>query len=283
MVRRIFILDFMYLWNRVYAIKGLDTGKHVHKTLHALDNSDYYSDKFVVLDGLNSTCARRKILPEYKAGRSDKSKVYDLMNKFLYNSSEDFESVHIIRNNNYEADDVITGIVQRFPGDNKYVYTGDTDLFQLMRFYKTYVGDKFSTKGSLILEPTSTKEALARYKKRYGVEMRSLSYITKCKAFKGDLGDGVPIACPGMRAKTLSALFKNCWNNDEPLSSSVLLSMAQYLSKNGTKKEFINFYEHRNDIIRNYKLTQLGYTKPDVWSALEELDETGEWNGFQII
>ena len=49
------------------------------------------------------------------------------------------------------------------------------------------------------------------------------------------------------------------------------------------KKEQENFYSHRQDIIRNYKLTQLGYLDFNVTKDLQILNELGEWDGFQLI
>ena len=60
-------------------------------------------------------------------------------------------------------------------------------------------------------------------------------------------------------------------------------SMHEYLKEHGTKKEQDNFYEHRKAIIRNYKLTQLGYIDFNVLKDLKVLNDVGEWDGFQLI
>ena len=49
MSKRTLIVDFMYLWNRVYAIRGNETPKLVRATLKSMENSMYYDDKYIVL------------------------------------------------------------------------------------------------------------------------------------------------------------------------------------------------------------------------------------------
>lgn len=278
-MKKLLIVDFMYLWNRMYAIKGVLTGEHVGRLFKALNDSDYYDGKFIILDGTQSTKYRRKIYPEYKTNRSDKSKVYDGMQDFLTKNYSTFKKCKVMENDSYEADDVITMLVKAHETTaDKYIYSGDTDLYQLLRFPHTYIGTKYS--GPMVLDPISMEEALTRYEKKYNMPIPHPSYITKCKMFKGDPGDNVPIACPGLRSSTISKLIENCWREDAPLTSTILLNMAKYLKKNCTEKEFNNFYNNREALIRNYKLTQLGYTDQMVTEGLKVLNyEDGkiEW------
>ena len=282
MSKRTLIVDFMYLWNRVYAIRGNETPKLVLATLKSMENSMYYDDKYIVLDGTNSVSLRRKVYPEYKASRGDKSDIYKLLNQFLQDISKDFKELKIIRNNNFEADDVITYLVKN-SDSIVHIYSGDTDLFQLMRFPCTHVGTDYKRVGTFILTPIHEEEAKERYFKRYGINVKNMSYITKCKAFKGDTSDNIPIACPGMKAKTIEAMLNECWSEDTPLTSDIMRNMHSFLKEHGTAKEQSNFYEHRKDIIRNYKLTQLGYIDFNVAKDLKRLNKIGEWDGFQLI
>ena len=282
MSKRTLIVDFMYLWNRVYSIRGNETPKLVKATLKSIENSGYYDDKYIVLDGDHSTSLRRRVYPDYKMGRGDKSERYKLLSQFLQDISEDFEELKIIKNDNFEADDVITYLVKN-SDSIVHIYSGDTDLFQLMRFPRTHVGTDYKRIGTFILTPIHEEEAKERYFKRYGINVRNMSYITKCKAFKGDTSDNIPIACPGMKAKTIEALLNECWSEDTPLTPEIMKNMNKYLKEHGTKKEQENFYSHRQDIIRNYKLTQLGYLDFNVTKDLQILNELGEWDGFQLI
>ena len=206
MSKRTLIVDFMYLWNRVYAIRGNETPKLVRATLKSMENSMYYDDKYIVLDGTNSVSLRRRVYPEYKASRGDKSDIYKLLNQFLQDISEDFKELKIIRNDNFEADDVITYLVKN-SDSIVHIYSGDTDLFQLMRFPCTHVGTDYKRVGTFILTPIHEEEAKERYFKRYGINVKNMSYITKCKAFKGDTSDNIP-GVPGIGEKTALTLIQ---------------------------------------------------------------------------
>lgn len=272
--QKILLIDFMYLWNRIYAIKGELTAPHIYASLKHVDESDYYKRKIAILDGEYSSDFRRQIYSEYKTNRSDKSESYESLENFLSKNAVNFKTIHFVRNDSYEADDVITAFVKKYSCD-KYIYSGDTDLYQLLRFDNTYVGTNYSR--GMIIEPVSKGEALRRYNKKYNVNIKDYSYITKVKTFKGDSGDNIPIACPGMKTKTLDILFEKFWAGDEPLSSSIMLNMANYLKEHGTQREFDNFFDNRKAIIRNYKLIQLGYGEPNVFDGLVTLQESGSW------
>lgn len=271
---KVLLIDFMYLWNRIYAIKGSMAGPHIYASLKHVDESGYYDRKIAVLDGVKSSAIRRAIYPEYKQNRNDKTDSYKMLNNFLKSNAVNFKTIRFVKNDMYEADDVITAFVKKYTVD-KYIYSGDTDLYQLLRFDKTYIGTNYSR--GMIIIPVSKSEVLSRYKKRYSIDVKDYSYITKVKTFKGDTGDNIPIACPGMKTKTLDYLLQNFWGNDEPLNSSILFNMAKYLKENGTETEFENFYNNRKAIIRNYKLTQLGYDNKDVLTDLLALQESGDW------
>lgn len=274
MVSRVLIVDFMYLWNRVYAIKGRDTVAHIYNSFKYVDDSDYYDEKLIVLDGLHSTNGRRKIHADYKTNRGDKSKLYQLMNVFLDAAATSYKTLEFLKNDEYEADDLITALVKNYEDADKYIYSGDTDLYQLLRFPRTYIGTKY-TKG-MIIKPIKTEDANNCYKKRYKLDVENPSYIIKCKTFKGDTSDNIPIACPGMKSKTINYLISEFWSNDEPLNSTILFNMAKYLKSTNTK-EFNNFYENRASLIRNYKLCQLGYSESSVLENTKQLREDGTW------
>lgn len=274
MRNKILIVDFMYLWNRIYAIKGAGTGAHVYMTLKNADESDYYFKKIVVLDGINSTDSRRKILPDYKGTRSNKSEIYAAMSAFLKNNAANLSTFRFVKNDKYEADDIITRLVKSYLSVDKYIYSGDTDLYQLLRFENTYIGTNYSR--GMIIKPIENKEATQRYAKKYNLKVEDVSYIVKCKTFKGDTSDNIPIACPGMRSATINTLIEKFWGEDEPLNSQILLNMAEYLRDNCKESEFNNFFENRKAIIRNYKLVQLGY-EPTEPIELLTLQESGEW------
>ena len=275
-LRKILIVDFMYLWNRVYAIKGQLTGAHIYDTLKAVDTSDYYYKKFIILDGENSTARRRMIYPDYKVNRGDKTSVYAAMDSFLKTNAVKLKTLKFIKNSNCEADDLITNFVKRYIEDEVYIYSGDTDLYQLLRFKNTNIGSKYSR--GMIIEPITESVAKECYAKRYGLNVKDISYITKCKTFKGDTSDNIPIACPGMRTKTIDSLIENYWSGDEPLTARILYNMAVYLKNNGTKKEFDLFFNNRQALINNYKLTQLGYTNNNnLFICSKVLTGDGEW------
>ena len=259
--RKVLLIDFMYLWNRLYSVRGDKTADCVDDILRELMDDEYYWRKYVILDGKNSVDTRREIYPAYKKNRTNKSKCYEALYEYVDENVGTLKGLHFMSNDTLEADDVITEKVQEYSygGDkfSKYIYSGDTDLHQLLRFPNTYISDKFTRPFRII--PIDEENALERYSKKYNIEMKDPSYITKCKMFKGDSGDNIPVACPGLKSTTISTLIENCWSNDEPLTSKILYDMAKYLKLHGTAKEFEKFYNNRHLLARNYKLTQLGY------------------------
>ena len=258
----------------MYAIKGRDTVVHIANSFKYVNDSSYYDEKLIILDGLSSTASRRKIHADYKTNRGDKSKLYQLMNVFLDAAATDYNNLVFLKNDNYEADDLITALVKHYKDSDKYIYSGDTDLYQLLRFPRTYIGTKYS-KG-MVIDPIKIEDANNCYRKRYKLDVEDPSYIIKCKTFKGDTSDNIPIACPGMKSKTINTLISEFWSEDEPLNPSILLSMAKYLQSTNTK-EFDNFYKNRASLIRNYKLCQLGYSETSVLDDVKQLQEDGTW------
>lgn len=273
--KKILIVDFMYYWNRCYSVKGATTPEHVYKSLKHVDESDYYFYKAIVLDGLESTKYRRTMYPEYKTNRDDKSSNYDHMELFLEKYAYQLESLRFIKNDAFEADDIIAALVKRYDKCEKYIYSGDTDLYQLLRFKNTYIGTDF--KRGMIITPIDFEEAMRRYSKKYNLDIRDASYIVKCKTFKGDSSDNIPVACPTMRSVVIDQLIREYWSEDVPLTPEILLNMANHLKKNGSRKDFENFFDNRKAIIRNYKLTQLGYNDMKILEKLQVLQEGGQW------
>lgn len=115
----------------------------IEELLHYIDKFDV-NKCVIALDDL--ACWRKKIYPEYKGNRKksrDKSKIdfkvfFPIMNSFLEEIKNTFESFYFIKVDTCEADDVIAVLTKERWDDYKIVcLSNDSDLNQLIK-YKNY-------------------------------------------------------------------------------------------------------------------------------------------------
>ena len=109
MEERILLVDFMYLWNRIYYAIGQNQGgdyyEHMKGIMQKISMNSKYVKKYIVLDGINGTQRQKELLPEYKEGRAPKSEVYAKINQFIKECTKLYGNLNFVRANNREADE----------------------------------------------------------------------------------------------------------------------------------------------------------------------------------
>ena len=260
-MKRLLLVDFMYLWNKLYFIskknEEVDIKEYILNLLKLIKEDEFYNSVVFVLDSATSTNRRRKLLPQYKRNRSSKEKVYAGITDTINEAKRLYPEYRFITSEYDEADDIIASIVQTTKHCFINIYTGDRDLYQLLPLDYVNISDKFG--GGMVLSLTSRDEYIKSMINKYGNKVEITFDITdtlKWKTFKGDPSDNIPVAVPRLPNSIINTLIGRYWNGSAPLSSKILFNMAKYLRKL-EPNQFQKFHEHRKDIIRNYKLVQL--------------------------
>lgn len=264
MKKQMLIIDFMNVWSRYYYIFGDDTPSIFRtKFMEKLIDSKY-DDIFVILEGSNSLDWAKKYYSDYKANRvsSKDSKPLSSALSILKDYAKEFSPrVKFFRNNNCEADHVISALVAKYQSNrNIYVLSNDKDLLQLMVYPSVTVGIKFT--GNVdIISPTKTESL-----KRFNIpSLDSFNNIIKYRIFKGDRSDNIPPAIPRMQTAMITKLINACWSDQVELSEEILDSMESMLTGSNIGERF---RIGREALMRNWNLMQLTYLQPS--SILKE-------------
>jgi 5'-3' exonuclease len=117
---------------------------------------------------------------------------------------EDFEdmmakrtSVICLQANNLEADDLIAGVVEMFPEDEVVIVSADKDLIQLLR------GSNVK-----LIDPATGKDRRTLLNDEYNGDV---DYFMFEKCIRGDTGDNVQSAFPGVRKTRIKKAYKDAF------------------------------------------------------------------------
>ena len=255
---KILIIDFMYLWNRIYyATQNQETNyyEHMLSIIEKVHRNTVYIKKYIVLDGENSICRQKELLPEYKEGRAPKKEVYARINQFVKECAEKYADLQFVRANGYEADEVIACFSYIFSQKGKQVliYSGDKDLLQLLVYPNVYVGIKYTR--LFELQPFTDEEIQKKMDIISNKTLSKVGDILKFRIFRGDTSDSIPAAIPRFPSKTILNIIENTWAGVTPLSARVVNNMEEFLQ--GKDKE--KFRENIPNLYRNWELMQLQF------------------------
>lgn len=253
------IVDFMYLWNKLYYVCGDNVTDKVLEIIDKIAEENHYSKVAFVLDSATSTHKRKALLEQYKGNRGDKTKVYEAVQSCIQQAKEKYPKFCFLTSTDYEADDIIVSLCQLSRHCNISVYSGDNDLYQLLPLDYVSISDKYT--GGMRLKPVNRDDIIKKYMKKYGIVEFNITDVVKWKTFKGDSSDNIPVAVPRLPNYLIQALITEYWDGTAPLTSSILYKMSLYLWK-CDKKWWAKFHENRDNIIRNYKLVQLTHKDP---------------------
>lgn len=255
---KVLLVDFMYLWNRIYfALKqdpNADFLKHMDGIVKRIEDNTEYKSKYLVLDGPNGTHRQKELLPEYKEGRGDKKEVYEPLNPFIKRCVKQYKSVKFVRAYNNEADEVIASLVKGFYKKHDiYLYSGDKDLLQLLVYPNVHIGMKYH--GLFNLEPFTDDELNKKMNTISNGAVTNVEDIVKFRTFRGDASDKIPAAIPRFPSKTIMELIDHTWKGVTPLNDEILDNMCSYLPE----KQRVKIEENRENILRNWELMQLQF------------------------
>lgn len=251
-MERLLLVDFMFLWNRIFYVSSGDYYERVMKVIEKLHNSNYYSKKIIVLDGKNGTSKHKALLEDYKAGRSDKTEVYSKIDLFIKEASDKYPSVMFVRGDDYEADEVITNFIPLYNRKYEvYIYSGDKDLIQLLRYNNVFIGDRYHR--GIELVPWTREEALGKFEKATGGRLDNFVDLVKFRAFRGDASDNIPAAIPRITSAKIFELIENCWK-DSTLTPSTTSNIMNYVKGTSLEDKMVQGIK---DLERNWKLMYL--------------------------
>lgn len=259
MEERILLVDFMYLWNRIYFAIGQngdgDYYKHMQGIVEKINNNPNYAKKYIILDGINGTQRQKELLPEYKEGRIGKEEVYSKINQFIKERTSTCVNVTFLRANNHEADEVISTFAKLYSkkGKQVYIYSGDKDLLQLLVFPNVHVGMKYT--GLFELKPFTSEEIQKKMDTISNGTIDKVGDIVKFRVFRGDASDKIPAAIPRFPSKVIKELIDNVWTGVKPLNRDIIGDMEEYLPEKYSNQ----ITNYKEDIIRNWELMNLQF------------------------
>lgn len=260
---KILLIDFMYLWNRIYYAIGKNQGgdyyKHMLGVMEKINLNPNYAKKYIVLDGINGTSRQKKLLSSYKEGRAEKTEVYAKVNQFVKECTTNYVNLNFIRANNYEADELIASLAIKFSKKNKQalIYSGDKDLLQLLVYPNIQVGMNYS--GNFELRPFTPEELKKKMDTISNGVLTEVGDILKFRIFRGDSSDKIPAAIPRFPSKVIKELIDNVWVGVKPLDENIFADMVLYLHENNKEKYSKQLVEFFDDLTRNWELMQLQF------------------------
>lgn len=253
----VLLVDFMYLWNRVYYAQhasGGDYFRYVLDFMESLDRTEDWDKKYIILDGRTCSARHKALLPSYKHGRDSKTQVYSRVNELISRVTCKCSTLSFQRADNYEADEVIASWVRFLKDDYLHIYSGDKDLIQLTYYPNVAIGDGYTRLGdSLLFIPYTPKEMTSKVAKLSNGYFTDYKSILKFRVFRGDSSDKIPSAIPRLRAKDICTIIDK-WNIKQPLSESVLDGIADEIEDEMLRDKVM---EAKSNILRNYQLMNL--------------------------
>ena len=259
----VLLVDFMYLWNRIYYAIGQNQGgdyyAHMLGIMEKININSDYNKKYIVLDGINGTQRQKELLSSYKEGRAPKAEVYAKINQFVRECTTNYVNLNFVRANNHEADEVIASLAIKFSKKNKkvFIYSGDKDLLQLLVYPNISVGMKYT--GNFQLQPFSEDELKKKMDTISNGVLTEVGDILKFRVFRGDASDKIPPAIPRFPSKIIKELIDNVWKGVTSFNDDIFADMVLYLYNNNKEKYSKQLVESFDDVSRNWELMQLQF------------------------
>ncbi len=273
----VLIIDGLNTFIRVFsAVPALnDDGMHVGGVIGFLKSVGANIRQFqatrcvVVFDGTGGSQRRRKLYPDYKSNRKNKTKMNryeefaDLVDEQKSMKQQfsrlieyfDVLPLTVISIDNIEADDVIAYIAKQYydKHDNKMtIVSSDRDFLQL-------VNDRIRV-WSPVKKKLYTPEKL---NEEFGILPEN--YLLY-RMMSGDASDNIP-GINGVGLKTLISRFPNI--NQKSMNFDDIISEAKTNVESGSKIKIFNEIITNRDLLeRNYKLMQLSEVDISATSTL---------------
>lgn len=165
-----------------------------HRVAMAFDRSSwrktYTADKELCISGKpykgtrrqNMTPAEKEMFAKFTRHLND---FEDMMKKYT--------SVVCLAGDGLEADDLIAGVVDMFPDDEIIIVSADKDLIQLLRHERVS-----------LIDPATGKDRRVLLDEEYSGDV---NYFIFEKCIRGDIGDNVQSAFPGVRKTRIKKAY----------------------------------------------------------------------------
>ena len=219
---------------------------------------------FICEDG---HCAfRRELNENYKANRNSKSFIKDT--EIIENLVNDLPNTYCVKNENYEADDLLYTLASLAWINKKevYIHTADKDLYQALG-ENIHIASKITLKQIDLIDENSEQ-----YTKNFPVPPEKLPIY---RAFKGDVSDNLPAVVPGIRKE-------------------LLLQLVDYIAEHGNIKDFKvekkshekyikSLIENWNTFKTNYEIMKLNMVHFDLVEKVQEHKSIIEAHKFELF
>lgn len=214
--------------------KRIPTG-HIYGAYIFVRNLSCKYKKVILAVDSNPTL-RKEILPSYKSNRV--KEVKDEFRDFnIHQSVEDvltictsFENVYYVKEDGYEADDIIGTLILKADKDWDF-YFHDDDILQNIGEYNLYV----SYGKKLIIGEFFDRRI--HIKEKYELDFDYLPLLWK--VIRGDDGDCIPIGVERFPAKILKELCKNEKLNDNNVTFETCVQILKSYNYSGKMKEIM--------------------------------------------
>ena len=268
-MNKIAVVDLSWVMHRYrYAYEDLSckiSGKriptgHIYGTYVFVKNlSSKYKRVILAVD--SNPTLRKKILPSYKSNR-----IREVKDEFRdYNIHQDteevlaictnFENVYYIKEEGYEADDIIGTLIKNADKDWDF-YFHDDDILQNIGEYNLCVS---YGKDLIIGEVFDRRKHI---KEKYELDFNYLPLLWK--VIKGDSGDCIPIGIERFPTKILKELCRDERLKDNNISFETCIEILKsYKSYTGKFNELIKELKPGSALYKkleiNYKLVKPMY------------------------
>ena len=227
---------------------------HIYGAYHFIkDLSEKYKRVLLAVD--SNPTIRKNILPTYKSNRNDNNKS-DFAHYSVHNDLNDilivctnFKNVYFIKEEGYEADDIIGTLIRQADKDWDF-YFHDDDILQNIGEYNLMVSfGKVLTVGVW----TDRRQHL---KEKYGLDLNYLPVLWKI--IKGDGGDCISIGIERFPTKILKELCLNSRLKDNDVSFETCVEIIKsYKNYTGKTKEVVDQLKNKNSDL--YKKLEINY------------------------
>ena len=228
--------------------KRIPTG-HIYGSYHFIkDLSENYKKVILAVD--SNPTIRKNILSTYKSNRNKEQNenhhsIHEDLNDILIICTQ-FENVFYVKEDGYEADDIIGTLIKKADKDWDF-YFHDDDILQNIGEYNLCVS---YGKELNIGEVFDRKEHI---KEKYELELNYLPLLWK--VIKGDSGDCIPIGIERFSSKILKELCRNEKLNNNDVSFETCVEILKYYN---------NYNQKFKDLIK-----QLDDSESDLYKKLE--------------
>lgn len=271
------IIDTQNLFMRVrHGIRAPDTEQQLALALHIIFNSikkvwNQFEGNHTVFC-LEGRSWRKSLYPTYKANRKvaalkrtpreieDDEIFFEVMNQFIQFVTKDTNCT-VLKNSEAEADDMIARWIALHPEDQHIIISCDSDFQQLIssnvKIYNGIAALLYTHEGVFDKDGENAKTSHGKL-----IPIPNPEWILFEKCMRGDPGDNVMSAFPGVRSKKILEAFEDKETKGFPWNN---LMLSKWTDHDGIEHRVKDDYE------RNRLLIDLAQQPADL---IEKFDQT---------